>query len=205
MATRQVVYVVLVDGNSTRVIPDERKKPEGPSNLERVGSLLEDHAVEVVAEHAVEGAVTSAMPFAHVLLAAAPMIGMLASVAMASKSIDPKASIGVLPADRPGVRKDTLDRCERAFDGSSADVAYPVAGGQAGYPVYLSPEARERLAQMPEGDLLKAVQSDASLQKLAVDCRDVGIYLDLGTPEQRREAERRLAEIPSIERSAPRT
>jgi CTP:molybdopterin cytidylyltransferase MocA len=200
---RQVVYVVLVDGKSTRVIPDERKVPEGPTALERVGKLVEDHAVEVVAEHAAHGAVTATMPWASVLLAANPMIGMLASVALASRSIDSQATIGVLPADHPGVRKDTLDRCERAFDGSGYDAAYPVAGGQAGYPVYLSPEARERLAHLPEGDLLKAVREDESISKLAVDCRDVGIYLDLGTPEARRDAERRLAEIPSIERGSP--
>jgi CTP:molybdopterin cytidylyltransferase MocA len=200
----EVVYVVLVDGKSTRVIPQERKTDPGPTALERVGKLVEDHAVTVVAEHGISAAAASgAMPLAHVLLAVNPLLGMAASVAMASRSIDPEATVGVLSPNQAGVRKDTLARCERAFESSGCDAAYPVAGGQAGYPVYLSPDARRRLESMPEGDLLKAVRDDQSISKLAVECRDVGIYVDLGTPEGRRDAERRLAtEAPSLDRSA---
>jgi CTP:molybdopterin cytidylyltransferase MocA len=199
----EVVYVVLVDGKTTRVIPQERQAPEGPGALERVGKLVEDHAVTVVAEHSAHAAASTAMPWANVLLAAHPLIGMAAAVALASREIGPSATIGVLPSDRSRMRKDTLDRCERALDTSSCDVAYPTAGGQAGYPVYLSPEARARLDKMPEGDLLSAVRDDESISKLAVECRDVGIYLELGTPEGRRDAERRLAEHPSLERGSP--
>jgi CTP:molybdopterin cytidylyltransferase MocA len=198
---REVVYVVLVDGKQTRVIPDERKVEPGPSALQRVGKLVEDHAVTVVTEHALQSVASSVMPWASVLLAVNPIVGMVASVALASRAIDANATIGVLPSDHPGVRKDTLDKCEREFDASGRDAGYPVAGGQAGYPVYLSPEGRQRLESLPTtADLLQAVRSDDDISKLAIDCHDVGIYLDLGTPEGRRDAEVRLAADRSVER-----
>jgi hypothetical protein len=202
---REVVYVVLVDGKTTRVIPQEQEKSQGPTGLERVGKLVEDHAVHAVAEHVAHAAVQQAMPMAHVLLTAAnPLLAILASTALASGSIDPGKTIGVLSVDQAGVRKDTLERCEREFDASGRDAGYPVAGGQAGYPVYLSPQGRERLASMPDGDLLHAVRSDESLSQLAIQCRDVGIYLDLGSPESRRNAERQLAQdAPALERRLP--
>jgi CTP:molybdopterin cytidylyltransferase MocA len=200
----EVVYIVLVDGKSTRVIPQERKTEQGPTALERVGKLVEDHAVMVVAEHGLSAAAASgAMPLANLLLAVNPLVGMVASAALASRAIDPEATVGVLSPHQAGMRKDTLARCERAFESSGCDAAYPVAGGQAGYPVYLSAEGRQRLESMPEGDLLKAVRDDDSISKLAVDCHDVGIYVDLGTPEGRRDGERRLAaEAPSFDRSS---
>jgi CTP:molybdopterin cytidylyltransferase MocA len=200
---REVVYVVLVDGKQTRVIPEERKVDPGPSALQRVGKLVEDHAVTVVAQNALQSVAASAMPWASVLLAANPVIGMVASVALASRAIDANATIGILPSDRPGVRKDTLEKCERAFDASGCDAGYPVAAGQPGYPVYLSPEGRQRLESLPTtADLLQAVRSDDNISKLAIDCHDVGIYLDLGTPEGRRDAEARLATDRSLERGS---
>ena len=191
---REVVYVVLVDGKTTRVLPQEREKSEGPTGLERVGKLVEDHAVHAVAEHVAHAAVQQAMPMAHVLLTAAnPLLGMVASVALASGRWSPA-----------GARKETLEKCEREFDASGKDAGYPVAGGQPGYPVYLSPAGRERLASMPDGDLLRAVRADESLAQLAIACRDVGIYLDLGSPESRREAQAQLAQdAPAIERRLP--
>jgi hypothetical protein len=202
---REVVYVVLVDGKTTRVLPQEREKSEGPTGLERVGKLVEDHAVHAVAEHVAHAAVQQAMPMAHVLLTAAnPLLGMVASVALASGSIDSDKTIGVLSVDQAGARKETLEKCEREFDASGKDAGYPVAGGQPGYPVYLSPAGRERLASMPDGDLLRAVRADESLAQLAIACRDVGIYLDLGSPESRREAQAQLAQdAPAIERRLP--
>jgi CTP:molybdopterin cytidylyltransferase MocA len=200
---REVVYVVLVDGKQTRVIPDERKVAGSPSALQRVGKLVEDHAVTVVTEHALQSFAASAMPWASVLLAANPVVGMVASVALASRAIDPNATIGVLPADRPGVRRDTLEKCERAFEASGRDAGYPVAAGQPGYPVYLSPAGRQRLESLSTGnDLLQAVRSDEGISKLAIDCHDVGIYLDLGTPEGRRDAEMRLAADRSVARGS---
>jgi len=199
---KEVVYVVMVDGKKTRVLPEERKVNEGPNAIERVGKLVEDHATTVVAEHAAHAAVSAAMPWASAMLVANPALGMVAQLALASRSIDPQSPIAVLGVEQAGVRKDTLDRCERSFGSSGSDVAYPSAGGQAGYPVYLSPEAREKLDGMPDGDLLTAVRANNELTKTAVEVRDVGIYLDLGADDSHREALRQITQD-SLERETP--
>jgi hypothetical protein len=203
----EMVYVVMINGEqTTKVIPEEnKKKPEGPTALDRVGDLVKDHATTVVTEQAAHAAASAAMPLANVLLVANPALGMVAQLALASRSIDPDKSMAVMTPDNAGVRKGTLDRCEQAFESSGSDVAYPTAGGQAGYPVYLSPEARTKLDDMPDGDLLEAVKGDNSLTKTAVECRDVGIYMDLGSPEDRREKqrERSLGDDMSLERQPP--
>jgi hypothetical protein len=202
----EMVYVVMVDGKSTtKVIPQEdTKKSNGPSALERVGDLVKDHATFVVAEAAAEAAATSAMPFANLLMMVAnPALGMVAQLALASRAIDPKSSVAVMSPGNAGVKKGTLDRCEQAFGASGSDVAYPTAAGQAGYPVYLSPEARAKLDSMPDGDLLEAVKADPSLTKTAVECRDVGIYMDLGSLETRRNAQRETDADLSLQRPSP--
>ena len=196
----EVVYVVLVDGRSTRVIPEERKNVEGPSALARVGKLVQDHMVTTVAEHAAHAVAQSALPLANVLLFANPLVGMAASVALASRSIAPDKTIGVIPESHPGMRRETLDRCEREFAASGQQAGYPTAGGQAGYPVYLSPEGRARLEHMPSGELLDVVRGDEALSQIAIECHDVGIYKDLGTtePDRRLPTEDRVVERGSI-------
>ena len=96
-------------------------------------------------------------------------------------------------ADKPFVRRDTLEHCERTLNAAHAcDVLFPVSGGERGHPVYFGPKARARLTEVPSGDTLRAVRDDPSLHQVAVECRDSGVLIDLDTPEAWRVAEQRL-------------
>ena len=132
------------------------------------------------------------MPWAAVLVNPDPGNGMSSSLLAAHRAIDADATLAVLLADKPFVRRETLEFCEREFAAHGCDVLVPELLGERGHPVYFSPKARVRLEALPPGDTLHRVRDDPALVKLSVHCNDRGILLDLDTPEAWRGAERRL-------------
>jgi CTP:molybdopterin cytidylyltransferase MocA len=188
---RSVEYVILAAGASERMgFPKAITALAGASPIERMSRILEGRSVTVVTTQALEAACSRAIPGARVLVNANPQDGMNSSLLTAHRSIDPGATIGVLLADKPFVREETLARCERGLEEApQCDVVFPVRGGEPGHPVYFAPRARARLSGLPAGDTLRAVRDDPQLVRLRVECFDAGISMDLDTPDAWRAAE----------------
>lgn len=166
----------------------------GSSPLERLGTMLAGKPVAVVTTQARRTTCVAAIPDATVLVNDNPALGMSSSLLVAHRAIDADATLGVLLADKPFVRRETLESCERAYAAAQeCDVLFPEVLGEPGHPVYFGPNARARLEALPPGDTLQAVRNDPELKAVAVHCNDRGILLDLDTPEAWRVAERRLS------------
>jgi molybdenum cofactor cytidylyltransferase len=204
VAERKIIYVILAAGGAQRMGFAKATEPlAGKSPLERLGHVVEGRAVEIVTNELLKAAVSAMIPWAAVLVNATPLAGMTSSLLVAHRATEPDATLGVLLADKPFVRRDTLELCERTLNAAHAcDVLFPVTRGERGHPVYFGPKARARLTEVPAGDTLRAVRDDPSLQHVAVECRDSGILIDLDTPEAWRAAEQRLLSERARERDA---
>lgn len=188
------VYVVLAAGSARRMGFDKAATPlAGSSPLERLGEILGDRSVAIVSAPSREATYAAAVPWATVLVNPSPGLGMSSSLLVAHHAIDADATLAVLLADKPFVRRETLELCEREFTATGCDVLAPELLGERGHPVYFSPNARARLEGLPPGDTLHRVRDDPALAKISVHCNDRGILLDLDTPEAWRGAERRLS------------
>lgn len=189
-----IVYVILAAGDARRMGFAKVTTPlAGESPIERLGAILKGRIAALVTTHALKAACARALPAAQLYVNENARDGMNSSLLIANRAIDPGATLGVMLADKPFVRADTLDRCELALVAApGCDVAFPVSGGEPGHPVYFAPAARVRLNALPAGDTLRAVRDDPRLSRIAVECDDSGIVIDLDTPEAWRSAERRL-------------
>jgi CTP:molybdopterin cytidylyltransferase MocA len=166
----------------------------GASPLARLGGILGGRSVTIVTARALVAECSLAIPGARVLVNATPEAGMTSSLAVAHHALAPDVTLGVILADKPFVREETLVLCERAYAAEPAcDVLFPTLAGEPGHPVYFGARARARLAAAPAGDTLRAVRDDPELKAVAVECSDPGIVDDLDTPGDWHEAERRLA------------
>jgi CTP:molybdopterin cytidylyltransferase MocA len=173
----------------------------GASPLERLGKILAGRAVAIVTTDTLRDECLRALPAASVFVNPAPQAGMTSSLLVAHQALDPEATLGVLLADKPFVREETLELCERVYEAEAVcDVLFPTLGGERGHPVYFSPRARARLAAAPAGDTLRAVRDDPQLHAIAVESDDPGIVIDLDTPEAWHEAERRIASEGAVEK-----
>jgi molybdenum cofactor cytidylyltransferase len=165
----------------------------GKSPLERLCAILDGRTVAIVTSEELRAACAEAMPRATVLVNRTPALGMTSSLVVAHRELDPAATLGVLLADKPFVRKETLELCEAALEETpECDVLFPTAAGENGHPVYFAPGARARLSTLPGGDTLRDVRDDPRLHQVAVESFDPGVLIDLDTPNAWRTAERRL-------------
>jgi CTP:molybdopterin cytidylyltransferase MocA len=187
------VYVVLAAGGSRRMgFPKVTAPLAGRSPIERLGGMLAGRSLAIVTTELQQAACSRALPWALVLHNRAPHLGMTSSLLVAHHALDPEATLGVMLADKPFVRKETLELCERALEEGAGDVLVATAGGKLGHPVYFGPKARARLSAAPAGDTLRAVRDDPGLRQTTVECADPGILIDLDTPAAWRTAERKL-------------
>ncbi len=191
---RKLVYVVLAAGASKRMGFSKATEPlAGKSPLERLREILTGRTVAIVTREELQSACALAMPEATVLVNTTPLAGMTSSLVVAHRALDQEATLGVLLADKPLVREETLGLCEEALeDAPDCDVLFPTAAGENGHPVYFAPRARARLGSLPAGDTLRAVRDDPALSQVTVECHDPGVLIDLDTPEAWRTAEQRL-------------
>lgn len=108
-----------------------------------------------------------------------PGLGMSHSLKLANRVVAGDAALIVLLGDKPLVSSALIERiCDAAGD---ADIAYPVRRTQPGHPVFLSPRARERIDDLPEGDTLRTLRDDARLRVKAVKTDDEGAFFDVDT------------------------
>ena len=157
------VYVVLAAGSARRMGFDKAATPlAGSSPLERLGEILGGRSVAIVTAPSREATYAAAVPWATMLVNPDPGLGMSSSLLVAHRAIDADATLGVLLADKPFVRRETLEQCEREYAVQACDVLVPELLGERGHPVYFSPKARARLETLPPGDALVPVCVQAS-------------------------------------------
>ena len=86
-------------------------------------------------------------------------------------------------ADKPLVKPETINELITAFEDADAKVVYPVYDGKRGHPVLFDRSLVDELAAM-EGDRGARAVIDAHRDKArAVEVDDVGVCLDIDTPE----------------------
>ncbi len=115
-----------------------------------------------------------------------PERGMTYSVALADAKIPEDVPIAVLLADKPLVTASLITELCDIAAAAGADVVYPQhpETGEPGHPVIFSPRARKKIRSLPEGDTLKLLREDASLERRVLVTADRGAYFDIDTPEQ---------------------
>ncbi|MGA7357127.1 MAG: NTP transferase domain-containing protein [Candidatus Cybelea sp.] len=108
-----------------------------------------------------------------------PRLGMSHSLKLANHFVAGGSAIVVLLGDKPLVTAALIERvCNAAGD---ADMVYPARGAQPGHPVFLSPRARERIDDLPNGDSLRTLRDDVRLRVHAVEIEDEGAFFDVDT------------------------
>ena len=191
---RSVVYAVLAAGASQRMgFPKPVTPLAGASPLARLARVLDGRRTIVVTAEALAEACAQAIGRAEIAINPHPAAGMTSTLLVAHRIADPAAVLGVLLADKPFVRRETLERCERALaENPECDVLFPVNRARPGHPVYLGPKARARLGSLAPGDTLRELRDDPQLQRVEVESSDAGTVIDLDTRAAWEAAERRL-------------
>jgi molybdenum cofactor cytidylyltransferase len=112
----------------------------------------------------------------------APERGMAHSLALAEELVDdPRAVLVVLLADTPRVDAELVDTVLSAL--GENDVAFPVRNGVPGHPVVFGPRARKRIAQLPDGDTLRALRDDSRLKQVRIEFGGDAPFVDVDTPD----------------------
>jgi molybdenum cofactor cytidylyltransferase len=191
---RSVAYAVLAAGGSHRMgFPKAVTPLAGASPLARLARVLEGRRTIVVTAGALADACAQAIGWAQITINPHPEAGMTSTLLVAHRIADPAAVLAVLLADKPFVRRETLERCERALaENPGCDVLFPVNRGRPGHPVYFGPKARARLSSLAPGDTLRALRDDPQLQRVEIESSDDGTVIDLDTRAAWEAAERRL-------------
>ena len=126
-----------------------------------------------------------AVPGRTVVVNDAPQRGMTHSLALADAAVaDPEAALVVLLADTPFVDRALVRRVAAAL--GDADVAYPVRDGVPGHPVAFAARVRPLIRRLGDGDTLRRLRDDPSLQSVAVAVTSDGPFVDVDTPEDLR-------------------
>jgi molybdenum cofactor cytidylyltransferase len=137
--------------------------------------------VVVVASEAVAAEVASASrPDVRVVRNDEPDRGMTHSLRLADAAIPRDEPIAVLLADMPDCDAPAIARAIDAYD-VAVDVVIPRAGERLGHPVVFGPIARERIATLPEGDVLHRLRDDPTLRRRFVDVPDARAFVDIDT------------------------
>jgi len=118
-----------------------------------------------------------------VVLNDAPEKGMAHSLRLADTAVPQGESMIVLLADKPLVTTEIIGQV--LSQRGDADVAYPVrpSTGEPGHPVIFSAHARTKIAALADGDTLRELRDDASLERHVIEMEDAAPFFDVDTRE----------------------
>jgi molybdenum cofactor cytidylyltransferase len=157
----------------------------GRTLLERALDAAAAYPTIVVVSPALAARVPPASPERRVVVNDAPERGMSHSLALAAALVDdPAAALVVLLADTPCVDGELVERMVAALGDN--DVAYPLRDGVPGHPVVFGPRARKAIAELPDGDTLRALRDDPRFRRAAVALTSDAPFADVDTPEDYR-------------------
>ena len=106
---------------------------------------------------------------------------MAHSIVLADALTEPERAILVLLGDKPLVSRALVDAVLEGARG--VDICFPERDGVGGHPVFFSARARERFAELPMGDSLRALRDHPALRRRTLPIDDIGAYADVDDPE----------------------
>jgi molybdenum cofactor cytidylyltransferase len=175
--------VILAAGTSSRMGAQKLLIPVR-------GRMMIEHAIEaaqawhplVVAGREVAQALGSRSDI-DLIVNEEPERGMTHSLQLADAELPRDEALIVLLGDKPLVSEALTRRICDAL--GSADICYPFheTSGEPGHPVVFSSRAREKIQGLAEGDTLRALRDDASLQRVTVPVNEPGAFYDVDTPD----------------------
>ena len=120
--------------------------------------------------------------------------GISSSLRVGLDALDPRREAAVVGlADKPLLRKSTIESLLRAYGSSRAEILVPVCRGKRGNPVLLRRTLFSRLRRL-KGDVgAKVLMESGRFQVEEVKVNDLGVLVDVDTPVDLREARRIFA------------
>ncbi len=112
-----------------------------------------------------------------------PERGMSRSLQLADAAIAADEPIAVMLGDLPDCDTAAIARVVDAY-GPDVDVVVARAGKRFGHPVVFGPNARRKIAALPEGDTQQQLRDDTSLRRRIVDVPDASAFIDIDTEEE---------------------
>jgi molybdenum cofactor cytidylyltransferase len=109
-----------------------------------------------------------------------PDRGMSRSLQLADAAIAAGEPIAVMLGDLPDCDTAAIARVVDAY-APDVDGVVPRAGERFGHPVVFGPDARRKIAGLPEGDTLQRLRGDETLRRRIVDVPDARAFLDIDT------------------------
>ena len=107
-----------------------------------------------------------------------PERGMAYSLRLANARVAPQMRLAVLPADLALIEPEHVAGLVALSEGF--DVTFPRrANGTPGHPVIFSPAARERMAELPDGDTIRRLRDCAQLSRNVIRVEQPWPYLDV--------------------------
>ena len=119
----------------------------------------------------------------------APERGMSHSLALADAAIANSEPIAVLLADLPDITPAAIAAVVDAYD-EGIDVVVPRYRDTFVHPVVFGPRARRKIAALPDGDTIRSLRDDTSLQRRIVPV-DYNVGMDIDMPGDYRKRVRR--------------
>ncbi len=110
----------------------------------------------------------------------APERGMSHSLVLGNSVVDAADAIAVLLGDLPDITAGAIATVIAAYH-EAIDVVIPCCGQSFGHPVVFGPRARRKIAELPDGDTIKALRDDALLRRRLVEV-DRTSLTDIDTP-----------------------
>jgi molybdenum cofactor cytidylyltransferase len=174
-----MTIVILAAGSARRMGRQKLLLPiEGQPMIQRVVDSASAWPVVIVAGDDV-AALLGSTPLC-IVRNDAPERGMAHSLKLANHVIAGQGPIAVLPGDLPDITPEAIARVIDTYD-DAVDVVIPRCGEIFGHPVVFGPRARGKIAALPDGDTIKRLRDDPSLQRRIVEV-DRGSLTDIDTP-----------------------
>jgi molybdenum cofactor cytidylyltransferase len=176
------VCAILAAGSATRMgSPKTALRIGAKTMLERALAATDGFERIVVVGRANANDLAAGPCDAQIVINDEPERGMTHSLQLADAALaDRDAALVVVLADTPLV-DGALVACVVAARGD-ADLAYPVRAGVPGHPVVFGPAPRARIADLPDGDTLRALRADTRWTRVEVQVDDDRPFLDVDTP-----------------------
>lgn len=180
---RPLIVVILAAGRAQRMGRQKLLLPiDGLPMIVRVIGAAAAWPTVVVTSHEVATILRDAP--VRIIENAAPERGMSHSLALADAAIAPDEPIAVLLGDLPDMRPERLAEVIAAYS-EETDIVFARAGEHPAHPVVFSPNARKKIAGLPDGDSLRLLRDDQSLRRRVIDvAADAAALTDIDTPAE---------------------
>lgn len=186
-----IAGLVLAAGASRRMGTSKLLLPwgEGSTILEAVVDVLRQGGLDplIVVVGAEREGLEAALQGSGALIVANPQPeagGMLGSVKIGLAAMPVEATAaGIMPADLPRVRAETVRALARASEAAPDVLVAPVHAGRRGHPVLIPRRFWGEIGELPAGETLRTFLQRHAQEIANIEVADPGIRADIDTPE----------------------